>query len=376
MSLPCLALAQSKIQTPAAQKKTQPAAKQENHAKQPAPKKAKPQHTPTPKTKPAPKPNKLAPKRATPKPPPPRKATPKKTAPKSPQPKRKKPVPVETQPEVKVETIEPEEEEQTEAGEREPSPETSAGAARTEETEDSEHRPRVPLPWLELGVEGGAITRHFDYRDEQSGALRGFYLRGAPVLGASLTLFPFASSRSAASVWGLEAAYSRVLGVTSQLGGRSYDTSASAYRVQLVANFPVSNQVALRPKLGYQGRTLFVVGNAVPDLHEHGPRAGLELRFRFAPLLVELDVGAQYLLSGGELTSAAWFPSTTGFAADARLRAGWIMASPFELLLQGGIDYASFAFSTRPSDPHPNGIAGGAYDVARSLSLVGRLLLR
>jgi hypothetical protein len=283
-------------------------------------------------------------------------------------------------PEVKVEVIEADEaDEADDSGkldrdERSQSDDDSEASEKTA-SESKRARPRSREPWLEIGVEGGALTRHFDYRGEESGALRGFYLVRAPVLAASVTVFPFASSDSAFSGLGIEGAYSRVLGVTSELGGNSYDTTASVYRTELVWNFGIGEHVLLRPKLGYRGRTLVVAGNVVPDLHEHGPRAGLEARFRVSPWLAEVEAGAQYLLSGGELTSATWFPSATGFAADARARAGVVVAQPFELLLQGAMDYASFTFAA-PSEPHPNGVAAGAYDVALSLSLLARFVVR
>lgn len=358
LSLPSAAHAQSKAGA-AATKQKKASGQQKKPSKkttsQSSTKKAKPEAAPKPKPKGKP----LAAKPAQGSAKKPKKATPEKA------------------PEVKVEVIEADEADDRETRDRDERNQSDADSEAFEPTASEAERatPRSREPWLELGVEGGAVTRHFDYRGEESGALRGFYLLRAPVLGASLAVFPFASSDSAFSGLGIEGAYSRVLGVTSELGGNSYDTSASLYRAELVWNFGIGEHVLLRPKLGYRGRTLVVAGNAIPDLHEHGPRAGLEARFRVSPWLAEVEVGAQYLLSGGELTSATWFPSATAFAADASARAGVVVAQPFELLLHGALTYASFTFAA-PPEPHPNGVAAGAYDVALSLSLMGRLVVR
>lgn len=175
---------------------------------------------------------------------------------------------------------------------------------------------------------------------------------------------------------GLEAGYSTIVGVASEFDGKSFDTSATAYRIQLVLNLPLGKEVSLRPKLGYSGRTLVVAGDTLPNLSEHGPRIGLEGRLATSSFLAELEGGLQYLVSGGELTSSAWFPSASGFGADARARAGLSLADPFQLLVEGGLDYSSFKLNVGANDPHPHGAAESASDVAMSLSLVARLVLR
>jgi hypothetical protein len=264
--------------------------------------------------------------------------------------------------------------------ERENSDEEKEDEREQEDEHDAHDKPSSNAPpkaaSLELGVQAGILRRNFDYAGRQGPGLRAFELPGAPQLGATLIVFPFASSSSALSMFGLEAGYSTIVGVTSEFGGKSYDTSASAYRVELVVNLPLGKEASLRPKAGYRGRTLAVAGDTIPNLSEHGPRLGIEGRLATSSFLAELEGGVQYLVSGGELTSAAWFPSASGFGADARARGGLSIATPFQVLVEGGLDYSSFKLNVGANDPHPNGIADSASDISLSLSLLARLVLR
>jgi hypothetical protein len=223
---------------------------------------------------------------------------------------------------------------------------------------------RRPCSILDLEAAGGVMLRRFDYRNEQSGALRGYMLQRAPVGAAQATFWPLAlDGCGAASAVGLRAGYELMAPIDSHLATRSLATVDYAFQAELIARIPFG-PLTVRPFAGYYERHYTVAGGVVPNMLYRALGGGVELELAVSRLFFfQVGGGARLPRQTGDLTGPAWFPNSSSMIYAARAHIGAALAPWLDLLLIAQGEYASFHFDIVPGATYPNGVADGAYDL-------------
>lgn len=257
-----------------------------------------------------------------------------------------------------------------------PAPQLTAKTPIRQSAEAVGHAPDSPsLAWpppsaaeprrcsmVEVDVGGGVLLRAFDYRDEQRGALRAYYLRRAPVGRGEATVYPFARCCGRPSAFGLRAHYERMSDLQSKLADRSLATSAWAWSAELLARIALGRRWVLSPAAGYYVHSFTVAGDVVPRIANHSWGGAVEARLRLATLVLELGVGVHRVINTEQLQSATWFPGLTGMTYTGQLRLGAALTDWLEVMVGAYGEYASFNFHIQETGAYPNGVAAGAYD--------------
>ena len=265
-----------------------------------------------------------------------------------------------------------------------PSPDTTAaagdgkrrsgesGSARAGHAGDSdiagvveERTPATPerCPIAEVSPGAGVMARRYNYRGEQTGALRGYALYRAPVGRIDGALYPFsgASCRVGTGL-GLRGSYEIMGPVTSQVGGRKLGTQASGYELDLVLRM-VRGALTLQPAAGFLARQYHVDGQVVPSADYRAVGGGLDVALRGRYLGIGLGVAGWKILSVGQLQSAAWFPQQSRFALSAHAQASVAVSPRIDIVAGATAEYETFTFTVDQGAANVNGIAAGAYDL-------------
>lgn len=231
----------------------------------------------------------------------------------------------------------------------------------------------APEPvWLELALGAGLGARHFAYQEPLTANLRPYELSGTPLLSASATLLPFASSGSLVPrIFGLEGSYQRALGLTSKApNGEALDTTWQRVDVALLAQVTpgYEEDPSLRPSLGVTMSSFTFDGGGgleaeLPAVDYKAMRAALGARFP-GPVTLELEAAWLFALDAGPVADR--FPQATvgGFEAIVGGRAA--LSEALSLGLVVGYERWFYDLQPEPGDAY---VAGGALDELLTLRL-------
>lgn len=222
---------------------------------------------------------------------------------------------------------------------------------------------------LGLDVVGG--SRHFAYVDRRTVTLRPYDLFVAPAVQVSGDIYPLDKLRvPVLSGLGLQAAYSRAFGLSSQdTSGSSVGTSWQSYEFGLRDRIAIGDSFLLGVGGGY-GDNNFSFDGAVtpteqlPSVDYQYLRAGVDGRYSLGDLSVRAAFGYRGVLSTGQVGKL--FPRASAGGIDASLGLSRMMAPGIELSLD--VQYTRFYYSLLPQ-PGDSYVAGGALDEMACVSL-------
>lgn len=213
---------------------------------------------------------------------------------------------------------------------------------------------------LEIGAEGRAFTRHFDYDAAARQTLRAYDLGGAPSVRVAGAWYPGAHvTTGAGAAIGLAGSFEQSLATSSGRSAAesgSYSTAMRAYSVGVKGRIPLGkHEVSLRGEYGRHGfeiqddRDPTLTGaqarDLLPDVEYEYLRPGIEGRLRFSGFELGAYAGYRHVLSLGDLGSSSWFPSATARGVDAGILGGYSVSG--SLLIVLGVDLRRYGV-----DPH------------------------
>ena len=271
---------------------------------------------------------------------------------------------------------------------RQPPAEPSASSARSllearsgEPSDSPASAPASPDPGrviehalLVLEPHLGVGTRKLEYVDRVSPNQRSYALGGAPLVGVSAEVNPFATMSGAGLLAGLgvAAGYDRALLLQSGMasagtalrapGVQDVDTSWSNFDIAVHSRVTLGQRVVVGANAGY-GRLDFSFGG--PDaLHAQLPgvayrfiRVGLDAR---VPVWVlTLTAGLDYLAVSDAGDLSARYPHASAGGVDARFGVALPLMNHVEA--RTGLRYQRFFHSFHP-DVGAQNVAGGALD--------------
>jgi hypothetical protein len=228
--------------------------------------------------------------------------------------------------------------------------------------------PRPPDgPRLEVLLSGQGLFRRFDFSGGRSGSLPNYRLDHAAAASLAVGYFPLAHfTDGMVRNLGVVVRGSRAFGLTSlDPEGRKYATTAQLLEGGLRFRLPL-RWLEVSPGVLYGIHTFEV---------EFTPEAGMDalpdVDYRFAHVelglykalterwAVAARVGYQHVLSGGELSSARFFPELGGSGLDAELAVEFALTRMLGLRLGGELRRYSFTTNAKEGDPV---FAGSAMD--------------
>jgi hypothetical protein len=242
-------------------------------------------------------------------------------------------------------------------------------------TESRESRSRESdRPDLDIALGAAVLHRNFTYNDDLYQQLQGYSLSAAAQPALEVSWMPLFGGRL-----GVTGHVAASIGLQSQASdGTSYPTQALVWGAGLRWRFFLGEQSELGIGVRYEHQGFKISGTAsnpkpdVPDVNYSAVAGGLDLRLSlFGPVSFLAGGGYRYLLSVGEIGSAAWFPRQSSQGVDAMVGFGVALGRAFEIRIQGQLQRYGFSFNPEPGDPR---VAGGATDTYLSggLSLAWR----
>lgn len=214
------------------------------------------------------------------------------------------------------------------------------------------------------------VGRSFWYTDDLFMQLRPYSLAIAPAINAAVEFYPGAiASRGVASMFGLVAdGQFTMLFASTDSQGRSYPTLAYNFNAGARARMWLLNRIDIGVLLGFsmqnfsinRGAVMLAPAQGIANTTYMGLRAGLTGRAQIIDRLA-ITAGStwQYVLTGGEVTSAEYFQRATVMAVDFSLGAAVALAKGLEVRLSADWRRYFFSMNPQPGDPL---IAGGAVD--------------
>jgi hypothetical protein len=221
-----------------------------------------------------------------------------------------------------------------------------------------------PLTALKLTLGGGAVSRHFDYTDDIFFSLRNYELGAAPVFFLRGEWYPLAHEGNGdLANFGVVGGYEHVFPPKSLTrDARQFDTASNAFFAGLRGRVPIdAHELGF---VGGYGRHRFEVGGdeaapLIPDVAYDYLRIGAEAELRFSEFLFGIELGKRFILSTGELETAAWFPQVSPDAIDVRALVGHSITDDLDLMAGVQLTRYFFSMNSRPDDVR---VAGGAVD--------------
>jgi hypothetical protein len=223
---------------------------------------------------------------------------------------------------------------------------------------------------LDLRLGFALVGRSFWYTDDLFMQLRPYSLAVAPAINAAVEFYPGAIvSRGVPSMFGLVAdgQFTMLFGsMDSQ--GRTYPTLAYNFNVGARVRLWLLSRIDIGLLLGFsmqnftidRGAVMLAPAQGIANTTYMGLRAGLTGRAQIIDRLA-ITAGStwQYVLTGGEITSAEYFQRATVMAVDFSLGAAVAIAKGIEARVSADWRRYFFAMNPMPGDPL---IAGGAVD--------------
>ena len=235
------------------------------------------------------------------------------------------------------------------------------GVVGSKSSESVVHR-ESDRPVLDIAVGAGLLNRSFSYKDDLFGVLQGYSLGAAITPVAELTWAPLFGGRM-----GITGHFSMTVGLKSQTSdGSTYPTQAMAWGGGLFYRFLIGEKSHLGIVARYESQSFTISANeagnrpSIPDVKYSAIAGGLDLRLSlFGPVSLLAGASYRYLLSVGEIGTAAWFPHQSSMGVDAMLGFGIELGRSFEIRITGQLQRYGFSFHPEPGDPF---VAGGATD--------------
>jgi hypothetical protein len=217
-------------------------------------------------------------------------------------------------------------------------------------------------PALDIALGAGVLNRSFSYKDDLFGVLQGYSLGAAITPVAELTWAPLFGGRM-----GITGHFSMSVGLKSQTSdGATYPTQAMAWGGGIFYRFLIGEKSHLGIVARYESQSFTISANeagdrpSIPNVKYSAIAGGLDLRLSlFGPVSLLAGASYRYLLSVGEIGTAAWFPHQSSMGVDAMLGFGIELGSSFEIRITGQLQRYGFSFHPEPGDPF---VAGGATD--------------
>jgi hypothetical protein len=248
------------------------------------------------------------------------------------------------------------------------------GIVGSTDTRESRGPREGDRPDLDLALGAAVLHRSFTYKDDLYQELQGYSLSAAAQPAAELIWMPLFGGHL-----GVTGHVAASIGLQSKASdGTSYPTQALAWGAGLRWRFFLGEQSELGIGVRYEHQGFTTSGTAsspkpdLPDVKYSAVAGGLDLRLSlFGPVSFLAGGGYRYLLSVGEIGSAAWFPHQSSQGVDAMVGFGVALGRAFEIRIQGQFQRYGFSFNPEPGDPR---VAGGATDTYLSggLSLAWR----
>jgi len=242
------------------------------------------------------------------------------------------------------------------AGSSEPDKDTGA-----EQTEPRARESTRRATLLELGLDGGAFSRTFEYADDLFGALRPYELEAAGFVALEGAYFPIGAGDLRHI--GVTGRYEHAFPPVSETrDGRTFDTRSSAWQAGLTGRLPLGDH-ELGAIVAYGRHDFEVSGDEaaplVPDVDYEFLRLAVLGRLNFDELLLGLELGDRLMLGTGELEADVWFPRLSAQAIDVRAFVGYRFSSAFSVIVGAELRRYAFSMNPRPEDAR---VAGGALD--------------
>jgi hypothetical protein len=217
-------------------------------------------------------------------------------------------------------------------------------------------------PDLDLAAGGVVLHRNFTYKDDVFVQLQGYSLPAAVQPAVELTWMPLFGGHL-----GITGHAAMSIGLQSKTSdGTTYPTKALTWGGGLRWRFYLGEQSELGIGARYEHQGFTISGTAsnpepdIPDVNYSAVAGGLDLRLSlFGPVSLLAGGGYRYLLSVGEIGSAAWFPHQSSMGFDAMVGFGVALGRSFEVRITGQLQRYGFSFNPQPGDPK---VAGGATD--------------
>jgi hypothetical protein len=217
-------------------------------------------------------------------------------------------------------------------------------------------------PALDVAAAAIILNRNFSYKDDLYQSLQGYSLGVAVAPGVEITWAPLFGGRGY-----LTGHIAMSVGLQSQTpDGTNYPTQALAWGAGLGYRFLIGEKSHLGLVTRFERQSFTISGTAsspnpvIPDVRYTSIAPGLDFRFSlFGPVSLLGGGAYHFVLSVGEIGTAAWFPHQSSWGVDAELGFGVELGRSFEIRILGQLQRYGFTFNPEPGDPH---IAGGATD--------------
>jgi hypothetical protein len=253
-----------------------------------------------------------------------------------------------------------------------PPPREAPPAAPSAELSGSSSAPprRSAQPAFVTGVGFKGLSRSFAWAAGASEALASYSLPFAGAVAFDGTWYPGAhfTDGFAANV-GAFINGEVGIGIASRQEDARFQTRADRFRFGARLRLPLGSRLQLDGALGYSTQTFAIAPQAagtatprpnIPSVTYTGPRAAVGASLQFGER-VNVDALAGFMLvaGAGELATSAYFPKTSGVAADASLGLGVRLVDA--LRLRASFDWTGYFLSTN-ADPGASVTARGATD--------------
>jgi hypothetical protein len=241
-------------------------------------------------------------------------------------------------------------------------------------------KPHRPSP---LSVAAGLrlFSRHFSYNQDVNANLRPYKLGVAPSLFGSIAWYPAAHfTGGVAAHIGIVGDIEQSVATSSALdpSGTKYATSLNAYSVGLRGRIPFDpHELGISLRYGRQAFNIAgdvdpnatvatgvtVKRDLLPDVAYQYLSPAIDARFGFGAFGIGAHVAYRFVLSAGDIKSAAWFPAATVTALDAGLFATYEIVPTLHALIGFDVRRYGFDMHSSPSDlAKDHDVAGGAVD--------------
>ncbi len=225
----------------------------------------------------------------------------------------------------------------------------------------------------------GTLSRALKYQDPQTLSLGNYTLAVAPQATLDVQYYPGAHVTAGwPSYIGLDVKAQLALVAASETkDGQKYSTSADSYAVGARVRIPFDQSEATLVA-GYGIRRFQFADSKknpspTPDVDYRYLRLGAGGDFAVGE---KLSVGSSaaflWVVGGGEIASADWFPRTTGNGFEAAVFGSYGLTASLDLVANLSIEHFFFSFNPESGDPK---VAGGATDDFVTGSLGIRLRL-
>ena len=221
--------------------------------------------------------------------------------------------------------------------------------------------------WLSVSAGPELVGRHFTYRDDVFEMLRQYDLSGAAALGVTADAYPLRARRDwLAGLGGAARLWVARPFDSDATNGETYHSTGSGWSIgarwqRAVAGIDVAGAL----DYGSESFNVDAAGSdyesMVPAVGYRYVRPGVSGRMAFlGNYAAELSIGYRHVLSLGEVTSEAYFPSASARGFDIEGQVSYALPW-YNLDVRAGAGLEQYGFDLNP-EPGDTRVAGGATD--------------